>query len=115
MIENDKSTSGYVFILGTSSVTWTKKKSHAIVLSSTKEEYQGAVKGACEAIWLKRMLSDMQMQQTVPTPMFCNKQGVLKLAKNERTKHVEMHCNFIKQRVEDRSIELQYYPTRTKL
>ena len=54
------------------------------------------------------------MQQTKPTPLFCNNQGVIKLAKNpvfhERTKHVEVHCHFIRQLVEDGSIELQYCP-----
>jgi hypothetical protein len=74
-IDDRKSTSGYVFSLGTSAFTWTNKKQHAVALSSTKEEYQGAVKGACEAVWLKRMLSDMQMQQTKPTPLLCDNQG----------------------------------------
>jgi hypothetical protein len=58
------------------------------------------------------MLSDMQMQQIEPTPLLCDNQGVMKLAKNpvfhERTKHVEVHCHFIKQLVEDGSTELQY-------
>jgi hypothetical protein len=72
------------------------------------------VKGACEAVWLRRMLSDMKMQQTEPTPLLCDNQGVLKLAKNpvfhKHTKHVEIHCHFIRQLVEDGSIELQYCP-----
>jgi hypothetical protein len=40
---------------------------------------------------------------------------VIKLAKNpifhERTKHVDVHCHFIRQLVEDGSIKLQYCPT----
>jgi hypothetical protein len=114
-VDDRKSTSGYVFSLGTGAVTWTSKKQHAVALSSTEAEYRGAVKGACEAVWLRRMLSDMQMQQTEPTPLLCDNQGVIKLAKNpvfhEHTKHVEVHCHFIRQLVEDGSIELQYCPT----
>eukprot|EP00253_Pinus_taeda_P025857 PITA_25857 len=41
--------------------------------------------------------------------------GVLKLAKNlvfhERTKHVETHCHYIRQLVEDGSVQLLYVPT----
>ena len=57
------------------------------------------------------MLLNMKMQQTKTTPLFCDNQGVLKLAKNpvfhERTKHVKIHCHFIKQLVKDGSIEIQ--------
>jgi hypothetical protein len=73
------------------------------------------VKGTGEVVWLGRMLSDMQMQQTEPTPLLCDNPGVIKLAKNpvflEHTKHVEVQCHFIRQLVEDGSIELQYCPT----
>jgi hypothetical protein len=52
----------------------------------------------------------MQMQQTEPTTMLCDNQGVIKLAKNlvvhEHTKHVEVCCHFITLLVEDGSIEL---------
>jgi hypothetical protein len=61
-VDDRKSTSGYVFSLGTGAVTWTSKKQHAVALSSTKAEYREALKGACKAVWLRRMLSDMQMQ-----------------------------------------------------
>eukprot|EP00253_Pinus_taeda_P013307 PITA_13307 len=94
---------------------YTSKKQQAVALSSTEAEYQGAVKASCEAIWLRRMLADMHVFQTGPTPLFCDNQGVLKLAKNpifhERTKHVETHCHYIRQLVEDESIQLRYVPT----
>jgi hypothetical protein len=60
-IDGRKSTSGYVFSLGMGAVTWTRKKQHAVILSSTKSEYRGSLKGACEVVWLRRMLSDMHM------------------------------------------------------
>ncbi|GLJ11642.1 hypothetical protein SUGI_0173490 [Cryptomeria japonica] len=114
-VDDKKSTSGYVFSLGTGAVTWTNKKQQAIALSSTEAEYRGTIKATCVAIWLCRMLLNMQMSQPGPTPLFCDNQGVLKLAKNsvfhERTKHVELHCHFICQHVEDGSVILQYIST----
>ena len=55
--------------------------------------------------------------------MFRDNQGVIKLAKNlvfhERTKHVEVHCHFIRKLVEDGledgSMELQYCPTEDQI
>ena len=58
-VDDKKSTSGHVFGLGMGVVTWTSKKQHAVALSSTEAEYRGALKGACEAFWLRRMLSVM--------------------------------------------------------
>eukprot|EP00253_Pinus_taeda_P026180 PITA_26180 len=106
---------GYVFSLGSGAVTWTSKKQQAVALSSTEAEYRGAVKASCEAVWLRRMLADMHASQTGPTSLFCDNQGVLKLAKNpvfhERTKHVETHCHYIRQLVEDGFVRLKYVPT----
>ena len=106
-IDDRKSTYGYVFSLGTGAVAWTNKKQHAVALSSTKPKYWGVVKGACEAVWLRQILLYLQMQQTKPTPIFFDNQGVIKLAKNpvfhERTKLVEVHCHFNRQLVEDGS------------
>eukprot|EP00253_Pinus_taeda_P004211 PITA_04211 len=96
--------------LGSGAVTWTSKKQQAVALSSTEAEYRGAVKASCEAVWLRRMLADMHVSQAGPTPLFCDNQGVLKLAKNpvfhERTKHVETYCHYVRQLVEDGSIQL---------
>ena len=73
------------------------------------------MKGSCEAVWLSSMLSDLQMQEIETTLILCDNQEVIKLANNlifpKRTKHVDVHCHFIRQLVEDGSIELQYCPT----
>jgi len=61
------------------------------------------------------MLADMHIPQASLTSLFSDNQGVLKLAKNpmfdEQTKHIELHCHYIRQLVEDGSIQLLYVPT----
>ena len=91
------------------------KKQQAVSLSSTEAKYRGTVKAGCEAVWLRRMLGDMQMSLAGPTTLFVDNEGVIKLARNPvfhvRTKHVDVHCHYIRQLVEDETIELQYIPT----
>ena len=72
-VDDKKSTSGYVFSLGSGTVTWTSKKQQAVSLSSTEAEYRGIVKVGCEAVWLRRMLGDMQMSPTGPTTLLITK------------------------------------------
>jgi hypothetical protein len=43
-VDDRKSTSRYVFNLGTGVVTWTSKKQHAVALSLIEVKYRGAVK-----------------------------------------------------------------------
>ncbi|XP_057852775.2 secreted RxLR effector protein 161-like [Cryptomeria japonica] len=69
-VDDRKSKSGYVFILGFGAVTWTTKNKQAVALSSIEEEYRGATKATCEVVWLRQMLTDMQISQAGPTPLF---------------------------------------------
>ena len=104
-----------MFNLGSGVVTWTSKKQQAISLSSTKVEFKGTVKAGCEVVWLRWMLGDMQMSPAGPTTLFVDNKGVIKLPQNpifhEWTKHVGVHCHYIQQLVEDKTIDLQYVPT----
>ena len=76
-----------------------------ISLSFTEAEYRGTVNAGCEVVWLRWMLEDMHMSPAGPTTLFVVNKGIIKLAQNpvfhERTKHVDVHCHYIRQLVED--------------
>jgi hypothetical protein len=55
--DDQKSTIGYVFILGSIPISWACKKQHTISLSSTKVEYRVAVNASQETLWLQQILS----------------------------------------------------------
>ena len=55
-IDDQKSTAGYVFSLGSGPVTWACKKQQAISLSSAEAEYRAAVNASQEALWLRQIL-----------------------------------------------------------
>eukprot|EP00253_Pinus_taeda_P011681 PITA_11681 len=57
-LDDRKSTIGYVFTLGSGPIIWDCKKQSAISLSSTEEEYRGAVEASKEALWLRQILSE---------------------------------------------------------
>jgi hypothetical protein len=50
--DDQNSTAGYVFILGSGPVTWACKKQQAISLSSVEAEYRATINASQEALWL---------------------------------------------------------------
>eukprot|EP00253_Pinus_taeda_P018195 PITA_18195 len=56
--DDRKSTTGYVFTLGSGPITWVCKKQSAISLSSAEVEYCGAIEASKEALWLRQILSE---------------------------------------------------------
>jgi hypothetical protein len=53
-LDDRKSTSGYVFMLGSDAVSWSSKKKPIVTLSTTEAEFVAAAACACQSIWLKK-------------------------------------------------------------
>ncbi|MCO5558643.1 hypothetical protein L7F22_012229 [Adiantum nelumboides] len=105
-----QSTSGFMFSLGTAAITWSSKKQPTVALSSTEAEYRGVAVAACEVAWLELLLGDLGIQVQRPIVIHCDNLSSIQLAQNPmfhaRTKHIEVHYHFIRERVLDGSIHL---------
>ncbi|CAM8901857.1 unnamed protein product [Rhodiola kirilowii] len=98
-----RSVTGYCMMLGNSIVSWKTKKQVVVARSSAESEYR-ALAGACgEALWLVRLLADMNVIVPAPVYTYCDNQAALHIARNpvfhERTKHVEIDCHFVRYHV----------------
>ena len=56
--DDRKSTSSYVFVLGTRVVSWSSRKQKIVTLSTTEAEFVVATACACQAIWLRKFLKN---------------------------------------------------------
>jgi hypothetical protein len=117
--DDQKSTVGYVFILGSGPVTWACKKQQTIALSSAEAEYRAAVNASQEALWLRQILSEFGFQHQHPTSLWCDNQSAIKLAKDpvqhQRSKHIELHMHFIRKLIHDQVIEVLFCPTEDQV
>ena len=112
---NRKSTSGYVFKVGSSTISWRSKRQPVVALSSTEAEYISLCMASQEATWLRNLLKSINFNQEDATTLFEDNQGAIALAKNpkdhSKTKHIDIKYNYVikqwKKRVSNSSIVQQ--------
>ncbi|KAG6433116.1 hypothetical protein SASPL_104723 [Salvia splendens] len=71
-VDDKRSTLGFVFNLGSGAKTWSSKKQGVTMLSTAEAEYVAATSSACQAVWLRRLLADMEQEQNEGTEIFCD-------------------------------------------
>ena len=114
-VDTRRSTSGYVFQIGSSTVSWSSRKQATVAKSSTEAEYVALSSATQEAVWLRRLMEDLGRQMDAPTTIYEDNQGAIELAKNakyhNRTKHIDICHHFVRERVVSNEIQVIYCPT----
>ncbi|KAK8916713.1 hypothetical protein KSP39_PZI022778 [Platanthera zijinensis] len=118
--EDRKSTSGYVFMLGSKAVTWSSRKQKSVALSTAEAEYVAVCSAACEAVWLNRLFKELlAKEEGKPIQIKCDNTAAIGIAKNpifhNRTKHIELRYHFLKDLVEEKQVELSYCQSNKQL
>ena len=58
-----RSTIGYVFTMGGTTVSWISKLQQVVALSTTEAEYVAAIEASKEIIWLQRFMEELGKKQ----------------------------------------------------
>jgi len=122
------STAAFLFLCSGTAVSWKSKKQSLVALSTTEAEYVAASEASKEAVWLRRILSEIHgtfisredsSSATPPIMLYIDNQAAIKLIKNprfhERTKHIEIKRHYIRETYENGEILLQHTPTTEKI
>ena len=64
-IDNRKSTTGFVFTLGGTAISWTSNLQKIIILSTIEAKYVAATKAGNEMIWLHGFLNELGKKQEI--------------------------------------------------
>jgi hypothetical protein len=114
-----RSTSGYVFLLGHGVVSWSSKRQASVAVSTTEAEYMALSYAVREAVWLRRLLAELVGEATNPTTINADNESCIKLVRNPqfhaRTKHIELHYHFSREKVEDGTVEVQHCSTKVMI
>lgn len=118
-LDDRRSTTGYLFLLGSSAISWSSRKQPSTALSSSEAEYMAVTSATCQAIWLRRILQDMKFEQKEATVIYCDNQSTISMAKNpvhhQRTRHIDIRHHFIREQVAEGSIQLEFCNSREQV
>ena len=114
-----KLVSGYLALMGDMPISWKSKKQPIVSLSSAEAEYRAMRQVVGEVVWLERLLGELSMTVPLPIHVCCDSQAAVHIAKNpafhERTKHIEVDCHFVRTKLQEGLITLQYVSTDSQL
>jgi Reverse transcriptase (RNA-dependent DNA polymerase) len=115
--EDARSHTGYTanLVPGSAPVYAASKKQSITAQSSTEAEFEALRNEATLAVWLKDFLGDLGYEQTSPVVIYEDNKATIHLAHKDgnwgRTRHFGVRYHFVRDKLEDHTIDLVYIPT----
>ena len=107
-------TGGVLFLAG-GAIAWISKKQSSVAMSSAEAEYMAASLVCREVIWIRSLLAGFGFKQEGPTVIHEDNAACVQMSKNpvnhSKTKHIDLHYHFVRERVESGEVRLDWLST----
>jgi hypothetical protein len=111
-----RSFEGYLVKMCGGPISWSARFQKLLALSSSEAEYYGLNSAAKAAVHLKKLCSELGIDSDEPFLIYEDNKAAIKMASNsadsKRTMHLDRRAHFIRQLVNDGTIQLGYCPTK---
>ncbi|CAI7867171.1 unnamed protein product [Closterium sp. NIES-53] len=111
-----RSSQGYTFSLGSSSVSWRSTRSPLVLSSSCEAEIYAGAMAAHELLWLTYLLTDLGEQPRSPPVLYVDNKAMIALCQEHRLEHRTKHIApryFLARELQQRGqLRLAYVATR---
>ena len=108
--------SGYVLYANGALISWKSRGQKSVTLSSCEAEYLAAGELCTEILFVKMIIESLGMDVRLPIKVQMDNIGAIFLAKNtttgQRTKHIDVRYHFIRELVQDGTIEIVFVKTQ---
>ncbi|KAE8672369.1 hypothetical protein F3Y22_tig00111843pilonHSYRG00119 [Hibiscus syriacus] len=114
-----RSVSGFCIKLGNSLISWKSKKQNVVARSSAEAEYRSMVVTTAELTWLNGLANELGLERKCPVKLYCDNKAALQIAANpvyhKRTKHIEIDCHFIREKIQEGFIKTEFVSSSEQL
>ncbi|XP_071925747.1 secreted RxLR effector protein 161-like [Coffea arabica] len=110
-----RSTSGYCFIFGSGIFSWCSKKQDVIAQSTAEAEYVAAAAAVNQALWIRKLMTDLHMKQEDCTQIFVDNEAAISISNNPvfhgKTKHFKIKLYFLREVQKEGEVQLIFCKT----
>jgi len=96
-----KSTTGWIFTLAGSPISWKSKKQGCVTTSSCEAEYVALTSGVKECMWLRDLMDEFGVPSPSATLIYCDNEAAVRISRDpvchSRTKHVSTSFWFVRE------------------
>ena len=107
-----RSTSGYVFTMAGTPVSWSSKQQTSVALSTVEAEYVAMSWCAQQMVWMQVWLDEVGIEYVTPGLIKGDNQGVVALTKNTKdhgkVKHIDIRHHYIHELVSSNHITIEH-------
>ena len=104
-----------MFIISNAAVSWKSRKQGCVALSTAEAEYIALAVASQEAVWIKKLFAELDIEEDKPIMIFEDNQSAICIAKHQqhgRTKHVDIKYHYTRDQVAANVIELKHCPSK---
>nr|XP_016480651.1 PREDICTED: uncharacterized mitochondrial protein AtMg00810-like [Nicotiana tabacum] len=118
-VETRKSVTGYVVKFVDALISWKSKKQGTVSRSSAEAEFRSMTTTVAEIKWLVGLFEELGVSVELLVQLHCDSKAAIQIAAHpifhERTKHIDIDCHCVREKIQEGMIQTQHIGTRKQL